>query len=63
MMESFDAAEGFNQIIRQNSYLLELIQRKITDVAKIEWYKKMKLYMNYNHIYISVELPGVKNLE
>ena len=62
-MESFDAAGGFKGPISENCHLLELIQGKITDVAKVEWCKKMKLHMNFNHNYTSIELPGVVSLE
>ena len=63
VMESFDAAGGFKRIISENCHLLELIQGNIANAAKIEWCKKMKLHMNFNHNYTCTDLPGVVMLE
>ena len=49
VMESYDAAAGFKRTISENCHLLDLVQGKLTDVARIEWCKKMRAHMNFNH--------------
>ena len=63
VLKSFDAAGGIKRIISDHAHVLELHHTRVSDTAKIKWYKQVTTHMNYNHAYTVTEVPGVLFLD
>ena len=53
----------FKKLISRNCHLRKIHHENVKKGEKVKFYKEMRGHMNYNHVYTTIEIPGVNMLE